>query len=109
MASYRILSWHGIPAQVKAFEQGGRPRSAVLSERWQQEIDRVAMRQGLAGTDAYLEGWEWSATLERPGTVDELLSAVVAELEAGWEEGHSGDLGLPIARFTPRRSGERGG
>jgi hypothetical protein len=85
MARYRILSWRGIPAQVKVFPDEGPPLSAALSDRFQQEIDRVAMRDGLAGTDDYLDQWEWSADLERPGSPGEVFAAVVEELEASFD------------------------
>ena len=85
MARYRILSWRGIPAQVKVFREEGRPLSGALSDRFQQEIDRVAMRDGLGGTDDYLAQWEWSADLERPGSPEDVLAAVLGELEAGFE------------------------
>jgi Virulence factor len=85
MARYRVLSWRDIPAQVKVFEEGRRPLSATLSERWQQEIDRVAMRDGLVGTDDYLSQWEWSQDAERDGSAEDVLEALVTELEASWE------------------------
>jgi Virulence factor len=84
MARYRILSWRGIPAQLKVFPDEGRPRSVGLDGWFAQEIDRVAMREGLSGTDAYLEQFEWSKDLERPGSVEETASQVIAELEAEW-------------------------
>ena len=49
-----------------------------------QEIDRVATRDGITGADEYLERWEWSRDLERPGSPDEVAAAVTAELEAEW-------------------------
>jgi hypothetical protein len=85
MARYRILFWRGIPAQVKV-EEGGRWRSAALSERWQQEIDRVAMADGIVGSDEYLDEWQWSDVQERPGTAAEVLESLVTELEETWEE-----------------------
>jgi hypothetical protein len=85
MARYRILSWRDIPAQVKVFDEGRRPLSVTLSERWQQEIDRVAMRDGLVGTDDYLSQWEWSQDAERDGSAEDVLDALVTELEASWE------------------------
>ena len=84
MAAYQILYWREIPAQVKAYE-GTRPVSQVLSERFQVEIDRIAMKEGLVGTDAYLDQWQWSEDLERPGTAKEVLEEVAAELEAQFE------------------------
>ena len=84
MASYRVLSWDGIPAQVKASGEGQRPASVPLSDWFMQEIDRVAMDKDLIGSDEYLNRWEWSEEKERPGTPDEVASAVAAELEAEW-------------------------
>jgi len=84
MTRYRILSWRGIPAQLKVFPDEGRPRSVPLDDWFTAEIDRVAMREGLVGTDAYLEQFEWSDDLERPGSVDEVAAEVLAELEAAW-------------------------
>ena len=84
MAHYRILSWRGIPAQVKAWPDTGRPVSVLMPDWFGQEIDRVAMREGLAGSDAYLEQWEWSADFERAGSAEEIANAVVAELAATW-------------------------
>jgi hypothetical protein len=85
VARYRILSWRGIPAQVKVLREAGRPVSVQLDEWFVQEIDRVAMREGLAGSDDYLAQWEWSEDLERPGSAEEVAAAVAAELEAEWE------------------------
>ncbi len=45
------------------------------------------MREGIIGSDEYLERWEWSEDLERPGTADEVVSEVVAEIEAEWRPG----------------------
>ena len=84
MTRYRILAWRGIPAQVKVFREDGRGVSVPLSDWFIQEIDRVAMREGLTGSDEYLEQWKWSEDLERPGTPEEVAAAVVAELEAEW-------------------------
>lgn len=86
MARYRILSWRGIPAQVKAWPESGRPVAALMPDWFGQEIDRVAMREGLVGSDDYLEQWDWSDDLERAGSAEEVALAVVAELAATWHE-----------------------
>ena len=39
----------------------------------------------LVGTDDYLNSWEWSGDLERPGPAEEVLAAVLSELETDWE------------------------
>lgn len=85
MTRYRVLAWHGIPAQVKVYQEGRRPVSAEMPGWFIEHIDREAMRMGLYGSDAYLEQWEWSGDEERDGSADEVLAAVVAELEAEWE------------------------
>lgn len=84
MARYRILAWDGIPAQLKVLEDDRRPLSVPLPDWYTQEIDRVAMRKGLVGSDAYLELWQWSAEKERSGSAEEVAAAVVAELEIQW-------------------------
>jgi hypothetical protein len=81
---YRILAWRGIPAQVKVYREDGRAVSVPLSDWFVQEIDRVAMRDGLIGSDEYLEQWKWSEDLEREGSAEEVAAALVAELEAEW-------------------------
>ena len=49
-----------------------------------QEIDRVAMRDGLIGSDEYLERWSWSADHERSGSAEEVAADLVREIEAEW-------------------------
>jgi hypothetical protein len=82
MARYRVMSWQGIPSQVKATDDTGATATRMLPNRWQQEIDRIAMRDDLTGTDEYLELWGWSAEEERDGTAEEVAEAVLAELVA---------------------------
>ncbi|HLF89090.1 MAG TPA: virulence factor [Anaerolineales bacterium] len=81
MAKYQILYWHDIPLQVKA--QEGRTRaSKPLSERFQVAVDNASMEAGLTGTDEYLNLMQWGDPQEREGTPDEIVDALVAELEA---------------------------
>jgi hypothetical protein len=84
MARYRILSWREIPSVIKVFSEEGRSKSFELDGWFAKEIDRVAMRDGLIGSDVYLEQFTWSGDLERPGSAKEVASEVVAELEAEW-------------------------
>ncbi|HEY6962298.1 MAG TPA: virulence factor [Gaiellaceae bacterium] len=65
----QVLYWQDIPSVVKAGDE-----KRQLPDWFQQEIDRVAMEQGLLGSDAYLEQWEWR---EVDG---DSLDAVYAEL-----------------------------
>jgi hypothetical protein len=84
MARYRVMRWKDIPAQVKADDSQGGRVSREMPGWFAQEIDRVAMRDGLAGTDAYLEHWAWSKPVEMPGTAEEVVAAVIRSLCEEW-------------------------
>ena len=75
MARVQVLYWQEIPSLVRA-GQVKRP----LPDWFQQEIDRVAMEQGLLGSDAYLEQWEWRDLGERDGDPAAVADEVEAEL-----------------------------
>jgi hypothetical protein len=83
MATYQILYWRKIPAQLKVAGEGKR-LSHPLSDAYQVEIDRIAMEEGLEGTDAYLDQWKWSEKFELAGTNREVADAVEAELRAAF-------------------------
>lgn len=80
MASYVVVAWKGIPTVVEAVD-GAESASVQLTERFQALVDAVAMMQGLADSDAYLEAWHRSTPAERPGTAAEVAAAVAQELE----------------------------
>jgi len=92
MVKYQILYWKNLASQVKVFEEGKRPVSLELPGRLA-EIDRIAMEEGLAGTDDYLSHWRWTPKKEREGSAAEVAEALVKELmqqtELGEETGTS--------------------
>ena len=90
MAQYQILYWKHVAQQVKVFEEGKRPVSRQLPDRLA-EIDRIAMEEGLTGTDDYLNQWEWSPKQEREGSAEEVAEALVRELLQ--QSGSEGDAG----------------
>jgi hypothetical protein len=75
----QVLYWKEIPSVVRVGDV-----KRQLPEWFQQEIDRVAMDQGLLGSDAYLEQWEWRDLGEREGDPAVVVDAVEAELVAGY-------------------------
>ena len=77
-----MLYWQDVPSVVKAFDEDGITMSAQLPDRFQQEIDRRAMAQGLTESDAYLEQWHWGDVQERPGAPIDVVADVSRELEA---------------------------
>lgn len=83
MTTYQVVYWRSIPAQVKVGSGRGRV-ARQLSLRFQEAIDRAAMRSGLFNTDDYLAEWRSGAPEERDGTPDEVADAVAAELEAAF-------------------------
>ncbi|MFQ5994926.1 MAG: virulence factor [Acidiferrobacterales bacterium] len=84
MAEYSILYWHEIPSMVEATDRST-THKAQLSGRFQHLIDLIAMKRGLAGTDAYLEGFRRGDRVEREGTAEAVAEAVKEELEAQFE------------------------
>lgn len=80
MIEVRILYWQDIPSLIRVTAADGAQLSRQLPDWFQQEIDRAAMAQGLVGSDAYLEQWEWRDAQPREGSLDEVLDAVEAEL-----------------------------
>jgi Virulence factor len=76
----QVLYWQEIPSLVRATSADGTQISRQLPAWFQQEIDRVAMEQGLVGSDAYLEQWHWGEPEERDGAANDVLDAVEAEL-----------------------------
>ena len=84
MARYTILYWQEIPSLVEV-RQGRKRHKVQLSERFQELIDKVAMRKGLFGTDSYLEEWRRGETLSRDGAPEEVVQEVAAEIESEYE------------------------
>jgi hypothetical protein len=74
------MYWKHIPSQVKAWA-GDAQVKRMMPDRFQVAIDAFAMKDGSTDMDAYLDGWRWGPVEEREGTPDEVLSAVVAELD----------------------------
>jgi len=85
MTRVRIVQWRDLPSLVEA-EEGGETVRVPLSQRFQDLIDAVAMREGGSESDAYLDGWASGPEVERPGAARPVAEAVAAELEAGFQE-----------------------
>jgi hypothetical protein len=84
VAVYQVLYWKDIPAQIRVFQDGGKPISRALPDSFQIEIDRVAMAEGLTDSDVYLSHWHWSAKMERPGAARDIAELIVRELQEQW-------------------------
>ena len=85
MAKVQILRWQEIPSVVEV-RDGSDVKKIQLSQKFQALIDEVAMREELAGTDAYLEEWNKSAVEERDGDAASVVQKVADELEERFAE-----------------------
>ena len=59
MASLIVISWRDIPAQV-IVKRGRDTAKVQLSARFQEAVDRAAMRAGKGSSEAYLADWKRS-------------------------------------------------
>jgi hypothetical protein len=82
MPTFRVLSWRTIPTQVEVTADDGTAAKRAMPRWFMQEISRITMREGLAGTDDYLNEFAWSQPEPRDGTPDAVLDAVIAEQAA---------------------------
>jgi hypothetical protein len=80
MADVTIVYWRDIPAQV-IVGKGRRGAKHPLPERFEQAIDRAAMKVGAAGTDAYLSEWRKAAPYQVAGEDAEVAAAEAARLD----------------------------
>lgn len=81
MANLIIISWRDIPAQVIA-KRGRETAKAPLSARFQEAVDRAAMRAGRGTSNAYLADWQRSAPKPCGEDLQAEVAAEAARLEA---------------------------
>jgi len=84
MPDVTIVYWRDIPAQV-IVGKGRRGAKAALPMRFEQAIDRAAMKVGAAGTDDYLEGFRKAAPYTVEGDQDAVAKAEAARIDAEFD------------------------
>ncbi|HBR61625.1 virulence factor [bacterium] len=84
MPDVTIVYWRDIPAQV-IVGKGRRGAKIQLNERFEQAIDRVAMKIGAAETDAYLAEWRKAAPYQIDGEQDDIVKSEAARLETEYD------------------------
>ncbi len=84
MPDVTIVYWRDIPAQV-IVGKGRRASKVQLAERFEQAIDRAAMKVGAAGTDAYLAEWRRAAPYTVDGDADQIAADEARRLEAEFD------------------------
>lgn len=84
MADVTIVYWRDMPAQV-IVGKGRRGTKLPLPERFEQAIDRAAMKSGAAGSDAYIEGFRKAAAYPIDGEDADVAAAEVARIDAEYD------------------------
>ena len=84
MPAVTIYYWRDIPAQVLV-GKGRRGSKVLLPERFEQAIDRCAMKVGAKDDDAYLSEWRKAAPFEVEGEPDAIAAAEAARIEETYD------------------------
>jgi hypothetical protein len=81
MPKVTIVYWRDIPAQV-IVGAGRRAAKIQLPERFEQAIDRCAMKSGARDSDAYLAEWRRGEPYDVEGEAADVASGEAARLES---------------------------
>ncbi|QYK40022.1 MAG: virulence factor [Paracoccaceae bacterium] len=84
MPDVTVVYWRDIPAQV-IVGKGRRGSKVQLPERFEQAIDRAAMKAGARDTDSYLAEWRKAPPYTVEGDPDEIAKAEAARIEAEYD------------------------
>lgn len=85
MANLSIISWRDIPAQV-VVRRGRETAKVQLSSRFQEAVDRAAMRAGRGSSDAYLADWRRSEARPCSDDIHAEAAAEAARIEARFSD-----------------------
>ena len=85
MADVIVVYWRDIPAQV-IVGKGRKASKVQLPERFEQAIDRAAMKVGAGDTDAYLAEWRKAALYVVDGDQAQVAQAEAARLDAEYDQ-----------------------
>jgi hypothetical protein len=85
VAALIIISWRDIPAQV-IVKRGREAAKVQLSQRFQEAVDRAAMRAGKGSSDAYLADWQRSSPRTCGDDLQAEADAEAARLEAQFSD-----------------------
>ena len=101
MPDVTVVYWRDIPAQVIV---GPRRRGAkaALPERFEQAIDRCAMKVGARDSDAYLSQWRKAPPYPAEGAPSEVAAREAARLDAEHDAATLRAL-IENAGFAPSR------
>ncbi|MEO6995087.1 MAG: corrinoid protein [Lacunisphaera sp.] len=78
---YQILYWRDLPSSLKAWDDFGEVKME-LPTPFAARIDATAQKLGLTSGDAFTAELKWGDEQERPGVPEDVVKALVQELEA---------------------------
>ena len=84
MSDITIVYWRDIPAQV-IVGKGRRGVKLPLPERFEQAIDRAAMKSGAAESDDYMAGFRKADPYPVDGADADVAAAEVARIDAEYD------------------------
>ena len=85
MAQVTVVYWRDIPAQV-IVGKGRRGAKRVLEERFEQAIDRAAMKVNAESSDAYMAEWRKAPPYEVEGEQGAVADAEAQRLETTYDK-----------------------
>lgn len=85
MHDVTIVYWRDIPAQV-IVGKGRRGAKRQLEERFEQAIDRAAMKVNAKDADAYLAEWRKAAPFAAEGEPADIAESEATRLETEYDQ-----------------------
>ena len=85
MAKLIVISWRDIPAQV-VVKRGRETGKVQLSQRFQEAVDRAAMRAGKSSSSDYLADWVRSEPRNCSDDMQAEADAEAARIEARYSD-----------------------
>jgi len=85
MASLTVISWRDIPSQI-VVKRGRETAKLMLSHRFQEAVDRAAMRAGKTSSAAYIADWTRSDVRSVGDDLQAEAAAEAARIEAHYSD-----------------------
>lgn len=85
MPNLIVVYWRDIPAQI-IVGKGRKASKIQLSERFEQAIDRCAMKIDAKDSDAYMAEWRKSEPLEIMGSPEDIAKSHAEKIEKEYDD-----------------------
>jgi hypothetical protein len=104
MPKLSLITWRDIPSQV-IVKRGREAAKVLLSQRFQEAIDRAAMRAGRGSSQAYLDDWGRTEARECGDDLQAEARAEADRIEAAYDDEALLALIRAHGRVTPPGAG----